>query len=164
MEQVIYKFFPNFSIRLILVKRERPIIFICHCLGGILVKQAWHPAYYNRKISNLIFNQALDQAKQDGNFHPNQHMIYRCTYGIIFLGTPHRGSNATAWAEILEKMASFALHETNSMIIEELKANSPTLLNISRVFARILAARDIYSLICGGITHGRGWPSKQLPQ
>ena len=71
-------------------------------------------------------------------------MIYRCTYGIIFLGTPHRGSNATAWAEILEKMASFALHETNSMIIEELKANSPTLLNISRAFARMLADREIY--------------------
>ena len=70
-------------------------------------------------------------------------MIYRCTYGIIFLGTPHRG-DATAWAEILDKMSSFALHKTNTRIIEELKANSPTLLAISKAFARMLADKDVH--------------------
>ena len=71
-------------------------------------------------------------------------MIYRCTYGIIFLGTPHRGSDATAWAEIVEKLSSLALQEMDGRIIDELKANSPTLLNILKAFAHILADKDIY--------------------
>ena len=71
-------------------------------------------------------------------------MIYRCTCAIIFLGTAHRGSNTSEWAEILRKMASFALPEINSTIEDELKANSPTLLNISKAFARMLADRYIH--------------------
>jgi len=66
-------------------------------------------------------------------------MIFR----VIFLGTPHRGSDTTIWATILDKIAIAGLHATNSIIIQELKSNSPTLSRISRQFARTLADKEL---------------------
>ncbi|CAI6339178.1 unnamed protein product [Periconia digitata] len=52
----------------------RPIIFVCHGIGGLLVKRAL--VHSNSKRSKAL-----------------QHLrsIYTSTYGILFLGTPHLG-------------------------------------------------------------------------
>jgi hypothetical protein len=52
----------------------RPIVFICHEIGGLIVKRA------------LAFSQARKTAKL-GHIRS----IYLSTYGIIFLATPHMG-------------------------------------------------------------------------
>ncbi|KAH8725092.1 hypothetical protein GQ44DRAFT_772490 [Phaeosphaeriaceae sp. PMI808] len=53
---------------------DRPIIFICHGFGGLLLKRAL--AYSNSREDKGV-----------------EHLrsIFTCTYGILFLGTPHNG-------------------------------------------------------------------------
>ncbi|EMD85651.1 hypothetical protein COCC4DRAFT_181892 [Bipolaris maydis ATCC 48331] len=51
--------------------RQRPIIFVCHSLGGIVCKQA------------------LVMAHEDDRLHGN---ILSAVSAIVFFGTPHRGS------------------------------------------------------------------------
>lgn len=58
---------------------DRPIIFICHGFGGILVKRA------------LVFS-STSRAKQV----EHRRSIYVSTYGIIFMGTPHNGMSKDA--------------------------------------------------------------------
>lgn len=55
---------------------DRPIIFICHGLGGLLTKRAL--AYSSSRRHKSV-----------------EHLrsIYTSTYGILFLGTPHNGIN-----------------------------------------------------------------------
>jgi hypothetical protein len=60
--------------------RNRPIVFVCHGFGGLLVKRA------------LALASSRDLQ--------HQRSIYTSTYGIIFLGTPHNGfSKATILAQ-----------------------------------------------------------------
>jgi hypothetical protein len=53
---------------------DRPIIFVCHGFGGLLLKRAL--AYSSSRETK-----ALEHLRS----------IYVCTYGILFLGTPHNG-------------------------------------------------------------------------
>ena len=56
--------------------------------------------------------------------------------GVIFMGTPHRGANAAAWA----KFAAYALRAlqmgtaTNKSLVSDLRKNSKTLAQISQQF------------------------------
>jgi hypothetical protein len=49
---------------------DRPIIFVCHSLGGIVVKKAYVLGKHDPVFAHIISQ----------------------LYGILFLGTPHRGS------------------------------------------------------------------------
>jgi hypothetical protein len=53
---------------------DRPIIFICHGFGGLLLKRA------------LVYS-----SSREGKALEHLRSIYTCTYGILFLGTPHNG-------------------------------------------------------------------------
>src|SRR5699024_6013728 len=53
---------------------QRPIVFICHGFGGILIKRA------------LNFPNSRKGAKFE-----HQGSICLSTYGLMFLATPHRG-------------------------------------------------------------------------
>ncbi|KAF8246854.1 hypothetical protein K440DRAFT_317469 [Wilcoxina mikolae CBS 423.85] len=54
--------------------RKRPIIFVCHSLGGIVTKLALNMARLDRHTANLN----------------------SVTRGIVFLATPHRGSDTAS--------------------------------------------------------------------
>jgi hypothetical protein len=54
--------------------RKRPIIFICHGVGGLLVKRA------------LAFSQTRQAPRVE-----HLRSIYLSTYAILFMGTPHKG-------------------------------------------------------------------------
>jgi primosomal protein N' len=58
---------------------ERPIIFICHGFGGILLKRA------------LVFSSA-----SQGDQVQHRRSIYVSTHAIIFMGTPHNGMSKDA--------------------------------------------------------------------
>ena len=65
--------------------RRRPIIFVAHSLGGILVK---------------------DMIIQSGKYE-HQHKlldISKCTFAIIFFGTPHLGANAARYGEMVSNV------------------------------------------------------------
>jgi hypothetical protein len=56
---------------------ERPILFIAHSLGGIVVKEA------------------LRQSQRLGKSHLQQdlYLVSKSTIGVMFFGTPHRGAD-----------------------------------------------------------------------
>ncbi|KAK0645815.1 Alpha/Beta hydrolase protein [Cercophora newfieldiana] len=103
----------------------RPIVFVAHSLGGIVVKQALTLA--NKK-----------KAYKD---------IADSTKGIIFFGTPHKGADAATWARQISDIVQVALHRPPASFLETLERHSPDLLKISedfRVFAPRYAITSFY--------------------
>ncbi|KAI0840854.1 hypothetical protein F5Y06DRAFT_294126 [Hypoxylon sp. FL0890] len=89
----------------------RPIIFICHSLGG------------------LVFKQAFNIAKEDDKYLT----IEKHVQGVMFFGTPHRGSGLASWANIIGnvlKTASFGT-STNVQLARDLEPESKLLKYIS---------------------------------
>ncbi|KAL9116819.1 MAG: hypothetical protein Q9187_006653 [Circinaria calcarea] len=91
---------------------QRPIVFLCHSLGGIIVKQA------------------LVRAKHGIAYES----IHWSTRAIAFFGTPHRGGNRVDLGRIL---ASIAVHLTGSVknnFLETLQKNSTIAADIHELF------------------------------
>lgn len=103
---------------------EHPIIFVAHSLGGILVKRAL-------ELSHDL------QGKSDDALRS----IYVSTYGVIFLGTPHNGSDAAKWGIILQGMVDALvprkLMSSHSQLVKTLQNNNETLQNINLKFLDI---------------------------
>ncbi len=83
--------------------RDGPITFICHSLGGLLVKQIM-----------------LDLQRQKGQRPEAATLLDRITQ-VVFLATPHTGSRQGSWLERLRFLA------WPSSITRTLVANDPTL-------------------------------------
>ncbi|KAL1999850.1 hypothetical protein VTN02DRAFT_3893 [Thermoascus thermophilus] len=78
---------------------DRPILFIAHSLGGIVVKEA------------------LVQAKLGERYNS----IYAATYGIAFFGTPHRGSPYAGIGDIAAKVVRGVLRNPSNTFMKALK-------------------------------------------
>ncbi|KAH8702665.1 hypothetical protein GQ44DRAFT_51434 [Phaeosphaeriaceae sp. PMI808] len=68
---------------------KRPIIFVAHSLGGIIVKSA------------LIHSDAARQGALE-----EHRSIKLSTYGIMFMGTPHQGGSGVALGRLMVNVAS----------------------------------------------------------
>lgn len=73
---------------------------------------------------------------------PEKHLrnFVDCTRGILFLGTPHSGSGLARWAEAIAKSIGF-IKQSNTHILEVLKAESEVLARIQSDFHTMLRAR-----------------------
>lgn len=98
---------------------EKPIVFVAHSLGGILVKKAMILA---------------SSAKSGWN------CIFRNTAGILFLGTPHRGSPLASAASSISKRIP-----GSSQLLPILQANSSTLAQIADRFNNLWGSRPLFS-------------------
>ncbi len=105
--------------------RERPIVFVCHGLGGILVKKSL--AYSATRTSNKV---------------EHLYSIYISTYGILFMGTPHKGLEHAAWQTIVQSSA--VAKGTPSGLLQALVKNSETLQNITDQFAPLVKQFHLY--------------------
>ncbi|KAK0647013.1 Alpha/Beta hydrolase protein [Cercophora newfieldiana] len=101
--------------------KNRPIVFIGHSLGGIIIKQA--------------LKKASDEGKKNGPGQADALDIANSTKGLIFFGTPHRGSNEAEWAEVISGVVSTTMNRPKSELLETLRSNSDELMNISEDFA-----------------------------
>lgn len=107
-------------------------MFIGHSLGGLVIKQVG--VILARIIHILSSLQALVMA-----VHGNDYRDVRLsTAGIIFLGTPHQGSEA---AEYGERVAHLVRH--HSMLLETLKRNNDSLYGIAQDFEKSYGDTDI---------------------
>ncbi|RYP92953.1 hypothetical protein DL770_000934 [Monosporascus sp. CRB-9-2] len=98
---------------------ERPLIFVCHSLGGIVVKVA------------------LENSRK--SFHQPQYLrIYKATRAILFLGTPHGGSGAADWGLIASNITKFVLQSPAQRVLRGLTPNSELLENLRRSFLQML--------------------------
>ena len=105
------------------IVQRRPIIFIAHCLGGIILKHV--SRYIITDGLDINISQALIQANISHRGHLVEYKwIALSTYGILFLGTPHQGTSAIANpANQLLKIASLS-SLTNDVLLKHLTTNS----------------------------------------
>jgi hypothetical protein len=110
---------------------DRPIVFVCHSLGGLVVKRA------------LITCRNMTSEKTE-----HLRSVFVSTYGILFLGTPHNGSEAAKWGLLLQNICSVVLPkrvlDTSSQLIEGLKTNNENLQSINRLFTEIVGRFHIF--------------------
>ncbi|KAK4032074.1 Alpha/Beta hydrolase protein [Parachaetomium inaequale] len=106
--------------------RRRPIVFIGHSLGGIIIKQA------------------LRTARNEPRFVD----IADCTKGIVFFGTPHRGTDAANWGQLIAsiKTASFGARPRFDWF-KMLRPNSVDLMNVSEDFRPLATQYALVSFI-----------------
>ncbi|CRK14677.1 hypothetical protein BN1708_011202 [Verticillium longisporum] len=88
---------------------NRPIIFIAHSLGGIVLKSA------------LIHSNGA----QTGAL-PEHRSIKLSTYGILFMGTPHQGGNGVQLGRVLANVASLFV-AANDRLLKQLEHDSESL-------------------------------------
>lgn len=82
--------------------RHRPLIFVAHSLGGLLVKQA------------LI--KAVN--------HVRYICIKRSTYGLIFFATPHRGASSADVGNLIANVGSAITGNPKNSLLDQLKKKS----------------------------------------
>lgn len=98
----------------------RPLIFIAHSLGGILVKGALNES---RQMTQRQYSDLLSSC-----------------HAIVFMGTPHLGAEIAAWGTMMSNIVG-ALpggFSTYSSVLRGLEPDSETLYMITRRFSEIL--------------------------
>lgn len=96
-----------------------PIIFVVHSMGGLVVKKAY------------LLGQN-DEQYQD---------IFRSISGIVFLATPHRGTNL---AEVLNRVLKVSFQSTKNFIMD-LNKSSPALEEVNEQFRHVAPRLSIVS-------------------
>ena len=61
-------------------------------------------------------------------------LIGEATVGIIFLGTPHRGSEKASYGKVLAKVATTVMHKPAPALVNALRANSDALMRLTTDF------------------------------
>ena len=98
-----------------------PIIFVVHSLGGIIVKDAL----------NLSSSTEGTRLKH----------IAPATVGVLFLGTPHRGSNSASLGKIASRIA--LTMRPNLRLLQGLERNSETLERVGDGFSQTVLKHNI---------------------
>jgi len=99
--------------------KTRPIFFVAHSLGGLILKEALHQSDKNQDIELHV-------------------PIFLATRGIVFLGTPHRGGNGIMLANMAVSVARAAFQNPNDELIRDLTTDAQTLSRIRKAFSQIL--------------------------
>ncbi len=109
----VYDIAKNFLVRLEALRRSkpsRPILFIVHSLGGIVVKEM------------------LRQSHGCSTYHAHLRQISDSTSGVIFFGTPHGGSDPRGLLrDVAESLARLVGFRVNEQILETLVPSSERL-------------------------------------
>ncbi|PVF97368.1 TPR-like protein [Serendipita vermifera] len=103
---------------------ERPIIFLAHSLGGIILKKAL-------TLCNI----------PEYNLERRQIKVSTC--GVLFFGTPHSGANEVGLARLVGKLLSVYMVTDDSML-DDLNHNSNELENIQTLY--LYASEHIKSI------------------
>jgi len=69
--------------------------------------------------------------------------ILPATHGIIFLGTPHRGSSVATLGKIAQEITKILWNAPNTSVLRDLEVSSQTLERIGRGFSQILVQTKI---------------------
>ncbi|KAH7129973.1 hypothetical protein B0J13DRAFT_627109 [Dactylonectria estremocensis] len=108
--------------------RNRPLVFVAHSLGGIVVKKALITAHNGPEA-----------------YAP----ILQATAGIVFLGTPHRGSDLVPWAMLLSNLVGVASmgRSIRKELLRSLNKDSDMLMEISSQFLQRATLLKIMSFV-----------------
>ncbi|KAI0909375.1 hypothetical protein F4823DRAFT_562928 [Ustulina deusta] len=104
-----------------------PLLIVVHSLGGLVVKEA------------------LNQSAHSSDVELSR--VLQMTHGVIFLGTPHRGSSAATYGRVAFWLTKiFALQNANTNLISSLERDSDMLDRISTAFIETLAKAECLKL------------------
>ena len=109
---------------------SRPLLFIAHSLGGVIVKEALRRSH----------------GCQSHNSHLRK--IYESTSSIFFFGTPHGGADPRGWLQhVAEKIVKAAGLTFNKQIVDALLPSSERLRDLREGFGRMIREKSwvIYS-------------------
>ncbi|KAG8769230.1 hypothetical protein FRC20_004639 [Serendipita sp. 405] len=95
---------------------KRPIIFLAHNLGGIILKKALN-------LCNI------DSFESEHEYRD----ILVSTLAVLFFGTPHSGADVVQLADWMRRLFSVYMY-TNNRIIADLKRDSSELEDIQRLY------------------------------
>ncbi|KAI0177521.1 hypothetical protein BJ166DRAFT_25120 [Pestalotiopsis sp. NC0098] len=95
---------------------DRPLIFICHSLGGILVKRALISAKHSSVYQSIV----------------------NSTYGIIFFGTPHKGGNNAKIGDVFAGIVRTLGGKPKNSFMSALKSDSWFANSITNDFRQFL--------------------------
>lgn len=76
-------------------------------------------------------------------FQPRKKSFYENAYGVIFLGTPHRGSPWAPWAKLASNLAKLALQAPSTTLLQSLQVDSPVLQIIADEFSKMVRSDEI---------------------
>jgi hypothetical protein len=102
---------------------NRPLIFVVHSLGGLVVKTALLHANESRRQSDSHISSIADS-----------------TYGVVFMGTPHRGSAQAQWGGILASVLGY-VKQDNAELVKRLNKEEPRLALLQQRFINFLDMR-----------------------
>jgi len=83
-------------------------MFVGHSLGGLVIKEAIILAARNAKHLR----------------HQDLGDIYTAVVGVIFLGTPHRGSDLESLGQVVASIAKASFRRPNTQLLGSLSSNS----------------------------------------
>ncbi|CAG7850983.1 SubName: Full=Related to kinesin light chain {ECO:0000313/EMBL:CCA74840.1} [Serendipita indica DSM 11827] len=106
---------------------RRPIIFVAHSLGGIVLKQALV----------LCHNQSR------GSTNPLRNILVS-THAVLFFGTPHSGVKGVELLRTINRLLSIYLRTTDS-ILQHLMEHSAALENIQNLY--VSASEEIETVL-----------------
>ena len=110
----------------------RPLVLICHCFGGVIIQRAIITARMHRE-DWIVTSRSSNQEAKD---------IVDCIAGIIFLGTPFRGSKAQSYAKLIGNIMSH-FNRGNSKIYELTDAKSQEQKDQLNNFVRVINRQAI---------------------
>ncbi|KAK4161622.1 hypothetical protein QBC43DRAFT_174678, partial [Cladorrhinum sp. PSN259] len=101
-----------------------PVIFVAHCLGGMILKQALHTAHYERDYNGIA----------------------EATSGIFFFGTPHVASSKDQWDHLAKAYSSLdqptGWLKKRSRLVKALQKDSVQLMDMMDKFRHMLVVKD----------------------
>ncbi|CAG8976325.1 hypothetical protein HYALB_00005732 [Hymenoscyphus albidus] len=110
-------------------EKSRPLIFIAHSLGGLVLKQA------------LVI-----ASKSEGCDYGN---IWTSTLGILFFGTPHRGSELASYGAQLARVPTALSMKAEPVLLHSLSLGSAILEKLNKEFRILMsnkgAGREVIS-------------------
>lgn len=98
-------------------EKDRPVIFIAHSLGGIIIKEA------------------LRRSRGCKSTKPYLYSIFEAVSGILFFGTPHRGADPRTFLHyIISASAQILGVQVNKDIVDTLVPNAEGLAQLMDEF------------------------------
>jgi len=105
-----------------LTEVTRPLVFVAHSLGGIVVKETLCTSRLARSHVNATFS---------------------ATVGVCFLGTPHRGSSTATLGKVAFEAASVFFKSPNLQVLRSLEKHSEQLGKIGWAFSQLMEGSRI---------------------